>query len=302
MALGTTPLAGPLGAVVEGYDLSQPPRDDEVAELRAALDEHLVLVFRNGDRLPTDAEVVRFCQAFGPLRPTIADQSRLPDFPEINLVSNREIDGVTGTGGHGLVDWHSDLHFEPPLIERLYLDAVQLTSTGGRTCWTNLCAAYDALDEADRHLVDDLALRFRLRDDLDFDGYFRASDALDRRAETVVSLVQRNPRTGRPALWANVGPGLFHAEVVGMDPDESAGLLQRLYRHCIDESFVYRHDWQPGDACLWLNTQTMHLREPFPAEETRVLRHLNILGITDPHQLEPAPAVGPVPPMVEGLE
>ena len=35
-------------------------------------------------------------------------------------------------------------------------------------------------------------------------------------------------------------------------------------------------------------TQTMHLREPFPGDEVRVLRHLNILGTTDPHQLEPA--------------
>jgi taurine dioxygenase len=288
MAVTTTPLGAPLGAVVEGYDFATPPDADELAQLRAAVDEHLVVIFRNGDHRPSHAEVVRFCQAVGPLRPTLADRSRLPEFPVINLVSNVEVDGVVGTGGHGLVDWHSDLHFEPPLIELLFLDAVQLTSWGGRTCWTNLCAAYDALGADDRALIDDLAVHYRLRDDLDYDRYFRAGDGLDRRASTTVSLVQRNPRTGRPALWANVGPGLFHAEVVGMDPDESAELLQRLYRHCTQEAFVYRHEWAPGDACLWLNTQTMHLREPFPGDEVRVLRHLNILGTTDPHQLEPA--------------
>ena len=37
-------------------------------ELLAAIDEHLLLVFRNA-RLPTEQQVVDFCESFGPLRP-----------------------------------------------------------------------------------------------------------------------------------------------------------------------------------------------------------------------------------------
>ena len=57
-----------------------------------------------------------------------------------------------------------------------------------------------------------------------------------------------------------------------------------LYAHCTAREFVYRHAWRVGDACLWINTQTMHDREAFPDDQERVLRHVNILGVADPLQ------------------
>jgi taurine dioxygenase len=252
-------------------------------ELRAAVDEHLLLVFRNGDDIPTNQQVTDFCSSWGPLRPTLADRSRLPGYPAINRVSNRNGDGVQGTGGSNLVRWHSDLTFNPPLIEFLFLDALKITTSGGDTKWTNLCAAYDALAPDLRSRVDDVGVRYRLRDGLDFSQYFKASDALNLADSTEISLVQRNPRTGRRSVWPNTGPD-FATEVVGFAPDAGALLLAELYEHCAAERFVYRHRWQVGDACLWLNTQSMHEREAFPDEELRVMRHVNILGVADPRQ------------------
>lgn len=40
-----------------------------------------------------------------------------------------------------------------------------------------------------------------------------------------------------------------------------------------------------GDACLWINTQTLHARDPFPPDQDRVLRHVNIMGDPDPLQI-----------------
>ena len=65
-------------------------------------------------------------------------------------------------------------------------------------------------------------------------------------------------------------------------PRTAPALLAELYAHCAEERFVYRHRWQVGDACLWINTQTMHEREAFPADEVRVMRHVNILGARRP--------------------
>src|SRR5207237_618958 len=141
------PLDAALGAEVRGFDFAAPLDNDLRDELLAAVDRHLLLLFRN-DTVPTEADVVRVCEAFGPLRPTLADRSRLPGYPGINRVSNRDADGVVGTGGCGEVTFHSDLHFVPPLIEMVYLDAVQAPDAGGRTGWANLVAAYDALDDA----------------------------------------------------------------------------------------------------------------------------------------------------------
>jgi taurine dioxygenase len=276
------PLDAPLGAEVRGFDFAAPIDRWRQRELQEAVDEHLVLLFRNGDHVPTNEQVVEFCTAWGPLRPTLADRSRLPGYPAINRVSNRDAEGVQGTGGSGLVTWHSDLTFNPPLIEFIYLDALEITSTGGDTKWTNLCAAYDALDPDLRHRIDDLGVRYRLRDGLDFSGYFKASN-INLADTTEISLVQRNARTGRRSVWPNTGPD-FAQEVVGYSAEDGARLLAELYAHCAEERFVYRHRWQVGDACVWINTQSMHEREAFPADEVRVMRHVNILGVADPRQ------------------
>ena len=282
MTIVITPLDAPLGAEVAGFDFGTPIDAARHDQLLAAVDEHLVLLFRN-DALPSEHQVVDFCESFGTLRPTLADRSRLPGFPAINRVSNRDADGVVGTGGSGIVTFHSDLSFNPPLIEFLFLDAVQITDQGGDTKWTNLVAAYDALDDATKTRIDDLGVRYRLRDGLDFNSYFKATDALSLADSTEISLVQRNPRTGRKSVWPNTGPD-FAAEVVGLSPDDGAALLAELFEHCMQDRFVYRHHWRVGDACLWINTQTMHEREAFPDEQERVLRHVNILGVADPRQ------------------
>ena len=117
MTIATQPLAAPFGVEVHGFDLAALLDDATRDELVALLDEHLVVVFRNGANPPGNVALGSFCRRIGPLRPTLADRSRFPDEPGINRVSNRDADGVQGTGGAGPVGWHSDLHFQPPLIE-----------------------------------------------------------------------------------------------------------------------------------------------------------------------------------------
>ena len=278
------------GAYVMDIDLCTPPTASTLWTLQHALDEYLVLILRP-ERAPSDAEVVAFCQAFGPLRPSLADKSRLPDHPAINLVANFEVGSVEGSGGSGALHFHSDLHHEPPLIEFIYLDAVAVPASGGATRWVDLCAAYEALDHQQQAQIDRLTIRYSLRKDLDFDVYFKASaDGLaQRRQSTAVSLVQTNSRTGRKALWANTGPQSNHrAHVIGMNEDESDALLQELFEHCTQDRFLFSHTWHPGEACLWHNLQTLHGRTAFDPQDVRIMRHVNVLGITDPHQLTSA--------------
>ena len=276
------------GAYVEGVDISVVPDEGTRDAVQAALDEHLLLIFRGRPALPTDAEVVGFCSAFGPLRPSLADKSRMTEHPAINLVANRNLGTVQGSGGSNALHYHSDLHHEPPLIEFIYLDALQVPHEGGATVWVDLRRAYDELSQERKAHIDGLAVRYGLRKDLDFDTYFKASASAlaARKDNTVVGLVQTNARTGRKSVWPNAGPQSNHtAQVLGMDPEESQALLTELFDYCTQDRFRYRHHWEPGDACLWHNLQTMHGREAFPDSEVRMMRHLNILGITDPHQL-----------------
>lgn len=282
MTITIEPLDAVLGARVTGLPIDRALDADERAFVIDAIDRYLVLLFHHDEPLSNDA-VDRLCTSIGPLRPTLADKSRLPGHPGINRVSNRDDDGVVGTGGNGVVTWHSDLSFNPPLIEFLYLDALALPSEGGDTKWLNLVAAYDDLPADTRAQIDDIGVLYRLRDGLDFNSYFKATDGSVLTDRTEISLTQRNPRTARKSVWPNCGPD-FAYSIEGMSDDDARALLLDLFEHCTQERYVYRHEWQVGDAALWLNTQTMHEREAFPADQLRVLRHVNILGVADPRQ------------------
>ena len=82
-------------------------------------------------------------------------------------------------------------------------------------------------------------------DEGDFDGANRF----------IHPVVIRHPETGRKALYVNPG---FTAGLVGFAPEESATLLDFLYRHAIRPEFVYRHRWRQGDLVIWDNRNLMH--------------------------------------------
>lgn len=286
MSFVVLPFDAPFGAEVRGLDFSVPLDAPTRTQLVAALDEYLVLLFRHGAHPPTNHDLAATCAAIGALRPTLADRSRYHDEPGINRISNRDADGVVGTGGAGPVGWHSDLHFTPPLIEFVYLDALAVPGSGGATSFADLRAAYDALPPATRATIDDLSVHYRWRPDIDFASYFAASDPASLVPGATVPLVFENPRTGRRSVWPNDGPD-FVVAVDGLEPEAGRALLDDLIAHCTAPEFVYRHDWAPGDAVLWNNTQALHSREPFDDTTVRVMRHVNILG-----SIVPRPMVG----------
>src|SRR5688572_7454476 len=113
MTIDVHPLDAALGAEVTGIDFDRLLTVDEKSLLLRVVDEQLAVVFHNDPPL-SNGRVVRLCEQFEPLRPTLADKSRLPGYPGINRVSNRDADGVVGTGGSDVVTWHSDLSLTPP--------------------------------------------------------------------------------------------------------------------------------------------------------------------------------------------
>ena len=82
-----------LAAEVSGVDLAKPLEAGEIAELAAAWDDHLVLVFRGQDL--SDPALLAFSRHFGELDPPGPNPygvTFLPEFPEINVISNLKDD------------------------------------------------------------------------------------------------------------------------------------------------------------------------------------------------------------------
>src|SRR5882762_5828163 len=79
------PFSGPLGAEITGLDIKL-TSDRDIAELRAALVKHSVIVLR--DQRITPQEHVAFSRRFGPLQVHVLNRFHLKNHPEIMIVSN----------------------------------------------------------------------------------------------------------------------------------------------------------------------------------------------------------------------
>ena len=133
------PIAGALGAEIEGVDIGRPLEREVVSEIRQAFLDHLVIFFRNQELTPQ--EQLAFAQQFG--QPMEYPQMKgLPECPLITAVIKLEHEQVNFGGV-----WHSDTTYleRPPMASMLY--AVEIPPYGGDTIFANQYMAYETLSE-----------------------------------------------------------------------------------------------------------------------------------------------------------
>lgn len=270
-------LAPKIGAEVRGIDLSQPLSEETVTAIRTAWLENLVLLFR-GQNL-TDADLVRFSRHFGDLDRVPGWEPFSPiGYPEVLTISNVQEDGTAiGVLGDGEASWHTDMSYldQPPPGSLLY--SLEVPASGGDTCFTSMYAAHDALPP---DLLADIEGKVLNHDSShDSAGNLRSNhQAFGDVSEAPGArhpMICRHAETGRPVLY--LGRRL-HAWVVGQSIDDSDALLDRIWRHCTDEAFTYRHKWQTGDLLMWDNRCTMHRRDPFDAGARRIMHRTQLKG------------------------
>jgi taurine dioxygenase len=133
-----------LGAEVEGVDLSAPLDGETLDRIRAAWDEHLVLVFRG--QTMSDADLLAFSRHFGELDPPGPNPygtTFLPDYPEINVISNmKDAEGrPIGNLGAGEAVWHADMTYvdNPPKAAILF--SLEVPEGQGDTYFANMITA-----------------------------------------------------------------------------------------------------------------------------------------------------------------
>ena len=111
------PIAGALGAEIEGVDLSRPLADPVFKEIESALLENLVIFFRDQDITPDQQK--DFSRRFGELHvhPFIPS---LEGHPEIIVLENDEKRRPVTD------NWHTDVTFDetPPLGSVLHARVV----------------------------------------------------------------------------------------------------------------------------------------------------------------------------------
>lgn len=274
------PLTAPLGAEVIGLDGRVDPSPQQILELKQALRDHHILIFRQ-QRLD-DEQYLRFTSWFGSVfqpHPDFAVLSSGADgkAPEIVKVANTE----DGELGNFALPAHVDHQWTPTPSAGSLLYALEVPDQGGETTWTNLALAYDALDEDTRREIDGLKLInynpfVRLKNG-GYNGGFVTyrTPEIEPIQGTEHPLVRTHPESGKRLLYLSVHT---EVEIPGYDPQQGAALIARLREHLQNPRFSYSHKWQVGDIVYWDNQATLHARNAFPANQTRRLKRISLAG------------------------
>jgi taurine dioxygenase len=266
-------LTAALGATVEGVQLGDELSQSSIDQLQAWLVEHQVLFFRQQPLTPQ--QQMRFARRFGELH-VHPIYPALPQLPEI-LVLDTHVDFLPDND-----NWHTDVTFTamPPMAG--VLAAKQLPSVGGDTLWSSNFAAYDALSEPMKRLLQGLTAEHSVVKS--FPAARWGSDPASReRYERAVAehppvthpVVRTHPVSHRRALFVNSG---FTTRIHQLSASESDALLQFLYAHAARPEFTLRWHWRVHDVAFWDNRVTQHYAVADYLPERRLMHRATVVG------------------------
>ncbi|HUK10299.1 MAG TPA: TauD/TfdA family dioxygenase [Stellaceae bacterium] len=246
------PVSGALGAEISGVDLAVELGESQVSAIRRALLDHLVVFFR-GQELTTE-QFLRAARRFGtPVEyPFVRGLEAYPEIIEVV----KEPEERVNFGGI----WHSDTtYLEIPPMGSMLL-AREIPPVGGDTLFANMYLAYESLSPGMRELLEGLrAVNSSAKADVTRTREDRVRSAPAAGAERPLvaehPVIRTHPETGRKALYVNVA----HTErFSGMTVEESAPLLDYLFRHQVRPEFTCRFRWSVGALAFWDNRAAQH--------------------------------------------
>jgi alpha-ketoglutarate-dependent 2,4-dichlorophenoxyacetate dioxygenase len=280
VSLAVTRLAPHFAARVDGADITRPLDDATWAAIRAAFEEHSVLVFR-GQPLDDEAQIA-FSRRFGELEVTrsMNPAAGTPFARQSNLdIKTGEVippDDRRMIYQLANMLWHSDSSFKAVPSLCSLLSGRIVPPEGGATEFASTRAAYPSLPEPLKRRVEtavavhDFAWsRAQVRP-----GFFTAEE---RAVYPPVRhrLVRANPVNGRRALFL----GAHASHIDGLPIDEGRELLNTLLDHVTQPEFRYRHEWQQGDLVIWDNRCVLHRATPYDTtRHQRLMQRTTVSG------------------------
>lgn len=245
--IAVRPLTPVIGAEIEGVDLASDLTNHQFAEVRRALLEHHVLVFRDQHLSAEDHK--GFGRRFGPLHQHPLQKLRGGDPELLRIKADQDSKTVAGEG------WHCDVtcDAEPPMGSMLYLPHTPEIGCGGDTLFANMHLAYEMLSAPMKAFLEGLTA---IHDGAVpwVNGYgYRPNETFQKSEHPVVA---RHPETGRRLLYVNRG---FTSHIPQLARFESNTLLEMLYRHIETQpALACRVRWTPNTLVFWDNRCTQH--------------------------------------------
>ena len=297
MSISASPLGNNFFAEVTGVDIAAGVSDADIADIRAAFNEFGVLLFR-GQEIDNEQQI-DFSGRFGTLETgglLKRGTHNLPGNP-VAVMSNVDADGnfistdsvrARFTAADRL--WHSDSSFKPVPARASLLHGRVIPPADGNTEFADGRAAYDALTDERKEMLEDLVALNDLRYSREQVGFTEFNEEEDAAWPAVPQpMVRRHEETGRPNLFV----GSHASEIVGMPFAEGRALLRELLEHATQPQFVHAHQWQQFDLVMWDNRCTLHRVRPFDATNHRRTMHRTTVAGTGPTVADNGPVDEP---------
>ena len=269
-----------LGGEIVDLDISNKLTQDQINFINQSWDERLVLVFKKQNL--DDHKLINFSKYFGELDPPGPNPygiTFLPEFPEINVISNVKNEQGTPIGnlGDGEAVWHADMTYLqlPPKAGILY--ALEVPENQGNTHFANMALAYNELPNKLKEKIDDKIL---IHDSAhNSAGMLRKGySEIDNPSETPGArhpMVITDKNTNKKLLFLGRRP---HAYIIGLELEESENLLNEIWEHATQEKFTWTQKWEKGDLLMWKNLNVLHKRDAFDPNTRRVMHRTQIKG------------------------
>jgi len=249
-ALQVKPLTPSIGASIQGVDLSEPiDATTRAAISQAVLDHEVIFIPAQCVSPDRHIEIARWwgdVEDSHPFLPALDDKH-----PEIRVLDSSE--------GYRANAWHTDVTFQPAPPMGSVLHMQQLPETGGDTMWASSGAAYDALSDRMKVMIDGLSAVHRT----------------SHRKPAVHPVVRTHPDTGRKALFVNE---LWTDDIVELPLTEGRAILAMLYDIQTQPEFTVRWRFSEGDLAIWDNRCTQHYALADYGDTDRRIHRVTILG------------------------
>ena len=269
-----------LGGEIVGLDISKKLTQDQVNFINESWNERLVLVFKKQNL--NDPKLINFSKYFGELDPPGPNPygiTFLPEFPEINVISNVKNEQGTPIGnlGDGEAVWHADMTYLdlPPKAGILY--ALEVPENQGNTHFANMNLAYSELPAAIKEKIDGKIL---IHDSAHNSagmlrkGYSEVNDPTETPGARH-PIVITDKSTNQKLLFLGRRP---HAYIIGLEVEESENLLDEIWEHATQEKYTWTQQWEKGDLLMWKNLNVLHKRDAFDPNTRRIMHRTQLKG------------------------
>ncbi len=275
-------------AEVSPIDLRRVHDGPTLAAIRAGMDEHAILVFR--DQPFTDEEQLAFARRLDGQLHTRTGAAALGK----SRLGNEALSDISNVDEHGHILksddrrrmyglgnrlWHTDASFQDPPGRYSMLSARIIPPVGADTEFADMRAAYDALPAEVKRTLAGLRVHHSIAYSRQTLGFEFSPDEAQKLPGAIHPLVRTIPRSNRTSLYV----AAHASRIIDWPVPEGRLLLRDLIEHATQPQFVYRHAWRVGDLVIWDNRATMHRARPF-ADTThpRELRRVTTLDIAEP--------------------